>query len=170
MHKANKISIVLTNLLLIFSVAGFSQIANESSGSKTEKNKQVLKRLVEEGYNKRQVDVVDELFDSTYVEHTNGIVANGSEVVRQTIIYLTQESPSFKMVIDGMVAEGDKIAMRWIYSGTNKKYNKHVIINGIYICRFDKGKIVEGWQVFDNLTRYKQLGYTLLPPLSEMEK
>ncbi len=130
-----------------------------------QKNIGLLKQLIEVGYNQRNFEIVDQIVDSNYVENTNGITAKSPEVVKQTITYLAEESPNFKLVIDDVIAQGDKVALRWIYSGHNKKHDKQVIIHGMFFCTIKDGKLVESWQIFDNLTRFKQLGFNLTPPI-----
>lgn len=42
---------------------------------------------------------------------------------------------------------------------------KPVEFNGIAICKVRDGKIVEGWNCFDFLTMYQQIGWVKTPPL-----
>ena len=160
-------ALIIISLILI---SGFAQFLIAQEMSLEEQNKLKLNRLINEAYNQRKLDVVDEIADSNYVEHTNNITTESSNVIKQTIIFFEKESPDFKIVTEDMIADGDKVAMYWIYSGMNKKYDKQVIIHGIYIARFSNGKLVEGWQIFDNLSRHKQLGYTLISPSALKEE
>lgn len=139
------------------------------SQSIEEKNVGLVKRLIEVGYNQRNLSVVDEIADTSYVEHTNGVTSTSSDIIKQTITYLAAEVPDFKLIIDDILAQGEKVAFRWIFSGLNKKYNKQIIVHGSFFCIFKDGKMIEGWQIFDNLTRHKQLGFTLTPPALGME-
>jgi predicted ester cyclase len=66
------------------------------------------------------------------------------------------------------VAEGDQVATRWIFRGTNTgdfvtpmpipATGKQVTISGITIARFAGGKVVEDWHQVDTLGMLQQLG------------
>ena len=48
---------------------------------------------------------------------------------------------------------------------TGKDTNgKDFRFNGITIARFKDGKLMEGWNGFDFLSMYRQLGYEFIPP------
>ena len=171
MKKLNnfKARTLLFSGIILVILIGFHKLARTRNIIPSDKNKALVKRLIEEGYNKRDLTIVDEIIATNYVEHTNGVIAESSDVVKQTITWLAEESPDFKLSIEDMITEGDQIALRWIYQGKNIKFDKQVNLEGIFICRFSNAKIVEGWQLFDNLTRYQQLGYTLTPPRDSKE-
>jgi predicted ester cyclase len=64
-----------------------------------------------------------------------------------------------------MVAESNKVTTRFIEHGTQQgemmgapPSGKQVTVTGIIISRFENGKIVEVWAVFDRLGMLQQLG------------
>lgn len=66
------------------------------------------------------------------------------------------------------VAEGDKVAIRWTWSGSHTgEYmglapaGKRVTLTGIHILRIVGGKIVDEWGESDNLGFMEQLGAKL---------
>ena len=75
-----------------------------------------------------------------------------------------------------MVAEGDKVAVRWTFTGTHK--GKLVVgipptglqatMTGIAIYRITGGKIMEIWVNSDVLGLWLQLG--VIPPIGEGEE
>jgi len=162
-----KLTSILLSLLILI---GSSSFVHAQDSTAIAYNKVLLHRLINEAYNARKLNIVDEIADSSYVEHTNGVTTNSSDIIKQTIAWLAEESEDFKLVIDQLIAEKDKVAMHWIYSGKNKKFDKQVILHGIYIGRFARGKLVEGWQIFDNWSRFKILGYTLISPTATKEE
>jgi len=168
-YSFTKISIII-GLILFVSTVGFYQIAAAQDSAQEEANKTVLKRLIDEVYNQKNFNVIHEIADSNYVEHTNGVTTNSAEAIKETVTYLNNQDPDFAIIIEDMIAKGDNVTIRWIYSGKNKKFNKKVIIHGIFIGQFANGKMVEGWQIFDNWSRYKQLGYTLISPTATIEE
>ena len=73
--------------------------------------------------------------------------------------------PDFSLAADDVIAEGDKVVMRWSGSGTLSAEFMSVpatwkVINftGISIDRIVSGKIVEHWEQFDATGMMHQLG------------
>jgi steroid delta-isomerase-like uncharacterized protein len=133
-----------------------------------EQNKAVLRREVEELYNHTgDLDVVEELFSPEYVSHepTSGEV-RGIEGARQFAATFREAFPDLECTIEDMVAEGDKVAMRFRGSGTHEgeteafgpPTGRRMEITGITIKRLAEGRIVEAWTNFDALGMMQQLG------------
>ena len=142
-----------------------------------EENKTVLRREVEELYNHAgNLDVVEEIFSPDYVSHepTSGEV-RGIEGARQFAATFRKAFPDLQNTIVDMVAEGDKVAMRFRGSGTHlgeteafgSPTGKPMEITGITIKRFADGKIVEAWTNFDALGMMQQLGVISTPQQAE---
>ncbi len=134
----------------------------------SEENKAVLRREVEELYNHTgNLDVVEELFSSDYVSHepTSGEV-RGIEGARQFAATFREAFPDLENTIEDMVAEADKVTMRFRGSGTHlgeteafgPPTGRRMEITGITIKRLTDGKIVEAWTNFDALGMMQQLG------------
>jgi len=142
-----------------------------------EENKTVLHREVEELYNHTgNLDVVEEIFSQDYVSHepTSGEV-RGIEGARQFAATFRDAFPDLQNTIEDMVAEGDKVAMRFGGSGTHlgeteafgPPTGKRMEITGITIKRFSDGKIAEAWTNFDALGMMQQLGVIAAPQQAE---
>ena len=58
-------------------------------------------------------------------------------------------------VVD-QVAEGDRVASRWVLTGSNR--GRPVRLWGITISRLRDGRIVEDWSAFDGLELLRALG------------
>ncbi len=79
--------------------------------------------------------------------------------------------PDLNITIDDQVSEGDKVVTRYTFRGTHKgdlmgiaPTGKQVTTIGISIERFVDGKVVERWEVFDQLGMMTQLGVVPPPP------
>jgi predicted ester cyclase len=77
-----------------------------------------------------------------------------------------QAFPNLMIVVEDMVAEGDKVAARCSVRGKHEGHfmgreatQSPVEITGMTIVRIDNGKIVEAWNNFDFMTLYKQVGH-----------
>jgi predicted ester cyclase len=73
-----------------------------------------------------------------------------------------------KYTIEDVVAEGDRVVVRWTNSGTHigvfagiPPTGRSFVIAGIDIYRVADGKLAEHWHVVDQLAMMAQLG--LLP-------
>ncbi len=133
-----------------------------------ERNKEVARRFYDEVFNERRVEVLDELAVSDYEEH-DPLPGQGTGLeglkgrVRMVIDGL---DPHF--LIEDMIAEGEKVVVRWTNSGTNSgaflgmpPTGRSFSIQGIDIYRLADGKLAEHWHVVDMLAHMQQLG--LLP-------
>jgi len=133
------------------------------------KNEQVFRRMIDEGFNKGNLDALDELFAPNFVEHQDGFVPPDITGVKKVIAGLRTPYPDLKLTIEEMIASGDKTWARIIARGTHQApfmgrppTGKSFTITVIDICRFEQGKIVEHWGVADQLGLMRQLG--LFPP------
>lgn len=130
-----------------------------------EENMKLLKYLVNEGYNKGNLDVVDKIVAPNYKQHLNGIVSEkmGPELVKENINF-NRQSYDFTLTFPEVFAKENKAVLFWSYKGKHKKSGKQVSFSGVFIGRFEAGKMVEGWQVYDTAAVLQQIGYTLTPP------
>jgi len=129
-----------------------------------ETNKALFLKLIEDGFNKGNLSVVDEIFAVDAKENQRGN-ADGPEGAKQVINTLRRWFPDFNMRTEDMAAVGDRVWMRFKASGTNlgsvmgnPPTGKKVIIDVVDIVRFRDGKIVEHWGVPDQLGMMLQLG------------
>ncbi len=81
-------------------------------------------------------------------------------------------SPEWCMTVDEMIAERDRVMVRWTFHGRQVgEYagllptNKDVTYSGINIFRVENGKIAEVWDIADRLWLWQQLG--VLPEIKE---
>ena len=128
-----------------------------------EENKALVRRFCELE-NRGEVDALFELLDPGYVSHyTTGDVP--LEQAKQFWPTFYTAFPDISFTIEHMVAEGDKVAIREIVTGTHKGEfmgiaptgNKVETINTC-IIRIAGGKLVESWCTLDELRLMQQLG------------
>ncbi len=139
----------------------------------TEENKTIERRFTEELFNKGNLDAVDELVASNYVDHCAlpGI-APDREGLKQFVAMSRTALPDFHSTIEDMIAEGDKVMTRFTVRGTQQgefmgiaPTGRQVTVTGIAIHRISGGKIVENWLSMDMLGMLQQLG--VVPPLGQ---
>ncbi len=82
----------------------------------TEVNKAIVRRYYDEIWSKGDLDLIDELFASNYVNYdpaTPGVSVQGNENFKQFIAGYRRAFPDLQMTIEDQVAEGDTVASRW---------------------------------------------------------
>ncbi len=136
----------------------------------TEQNKALVRRLVEVS-NQGNLDALDELLADNLVDHSlrsQGLPA-GAEGVKQFTRMLRSAFPDSEWIIDDMIAEGDKVVLRWTSRGTHQgeafgipATGRQVVVTGIEIYRVAGGKLAETWGEVDMLGLMQQLG--VVPP------
>ena len=135
-----------------------------------EQNKQVFRRLIEEGYSKGNLEVLNDVFAPSFVEHQDGFVPPNAEGVKGAIVSLRAAAPDLKLTIEDILANGEKTWARITARGTHRgpfmgrpATGRSFAITVIDICRFEDGKIVEHWGVADRLGMMAQLGLLSRP-------
>jgi len=127
-----------------------------------EQHKTLVRRWIEEGFNKRNLNVVDEIF-------VEGFVVNGQQIgragLRKSMTRHVTAFPDLHVTITDMVAEEDKVAIWYTIEGTHRgefdgvqPTDKHVNWTGVDLFRVDGSKIVEARFLSDSLGLLRQLG------------
>jgi predicted ester cyclase len=128
------------------------------SGPDLERSKALVRRLVGEVVNGRDLAALDEV--------TGGEMARAA---RGWIRPFRSAFPDFRMEIVELVAEGDKVVAHFKCSGTHEGEWRGVAPTGrrfegvdeVYIFRIAGGRLVSAVAVEDNLSRMRQLGFEL---------
>ncbi len=127
-------------------------------------NEAIYRRLIDEGFNKGNVGVVDELVAPGAREHQRA-GGDGPEGAKKTIMYLRSAFPDFRLTIEDLVVDGDKVWARQRGGGTNlgsfmgrPPTGRTAFIEVFDVCRFEDGKMVEHWGVPDQLGMAMALG------------
>ncbi len=123
-------------------------------------------RFVEEYQGKGDEGVLDELMDGSFVNHSPapGLPAD-KEGVRMLFATLRGAMPDLRVDVHDMIAEGDIVATRKTFYGTQTgelfgqpPTNKEIAISVFDFVRIKGGKIVEHWNLVDNYGMMLQLG------------
>ncbi len=105
--------------------------------------KSIVKRFVDEPWNKGNIDIIDELCAPEYtVTYLASKWKGGREDLKDGIRNYRAASPNLHVEVDEIIVEGDRAAYQWTMTEINEK-GKFVTVVGMTILRFEKGKIVE---------------------------
>ena len=134
----------------------------------SENIKTKFRRVVDEAWNKGNLDALDELHTADYVEHRPPFPdVVGLDAFKQTVAGAKITCPDFHITIDELILEGDKLAVRFSWTGTHSGQSqnfpipptgKQLIVTGSHILHLEGDKLIEGWQFTDNLGLLQQLG------------
>ena len=130
-------------------------------------NKAIIRRLYEEAWNKRRLEVVDELISPSHA--LNDPLASDSQVgpklYKRRVVEFTASFPDLHFTIEDMIAEKGKVVVCWTISGTHKgeftdipATGKKVSLEGITIHHITNGKILDSYARWDALGLLRQLG------------
>ncbi len=137
-------------------------------------NKAIVRRLLEELWNKGNLSLADEILATNYVHHDPSTpdFGRGPEGEKKRATLYRTAFPDLQLAIEDMVAEGDRVVTRWTARGTHKgdlsgiaPTAKQFTLTGVSIDRISGGKIVEGWVNWDALGMFQQLG--IVPELAK---
>jgi predicted ester cyclase len=120
-----------------------------------ERNKLVVRRLVEEAVAHHNVDIIDEVAAGEFVD-----------VAKRWVQPFQSAFPDFEMRIVDLLAEGDTVVGHFKCSGTHlgdwlgipATGRRFEDVDEIYIFHLREGKLVAAFGVEDNLARLAQLG------------
>ena len=130
----------------------------------TESNISKVRELIEEGFSRGNVQVADRLVALDCIERQRG-QKPGADGVKETIRTLHRWFSDFRLVVEEVVADGDRVWTRNTATGVNTgevmgmaPTGKPIEITVFDEVRFDNGVIVEHWGVADQLGMLLQLG------------
>ena len=87
----------------------------------SEQNKATVRRVIEEGFGKGNVDFFDEVLAEDYVGYGGAPEPlRGPEAVKQFVMMYRSAFPDMETRVDEIVAEGDTVACRWSARGTHQ--------------------------------------------------
>ena len=141
----------------------------------SEENKAVSRRFFEI-FAEGDLDALDEVMAPDAVDHDpyNPHANEGLEGAKKTIAMYREAFPDVSFEVEDQVAEGDKVATRWVGTGTHEgtlmgvePTGKRSSTAGIAIDRIENGKIVESWNSWDTLGMMQNIGAIPEPQAAE---
>lgn len=129
-----------------------------------------MRRFVAEVMNQGNFDVVDEIVDPNYVYRSPDEELHGTEALKAFLAGYHAAFPDLRMAIDELVVADDKAVIFFTLTGTHEgplmgipPTGKEMRVHGVVRSRFEDGRIVEEWEVLDQLAILTQLGVVSLP-------
>jgi predicted ester cyclase len=123
-------------------------------------NKAIVRRLYEEVWNKRRLEVADELISPSHA--LNDPIASGSEIgpelYKRRVVEFTTSFSDLRFTIEDIISEKAKVVVSWIISGTLPATGSKIFLEGITIHHITNGKILDSHARWDVLGLLRQLG------------
>jgi steroid delta-isomerase-like uncharacterized protein len=141
-----------------------------------EENKAIMRRYFEGAWEQGDLALLDELLAPDYVNHTPATpdLPTDPEGVKGVVSMFRGGIPDLKVVIEDMIAEGDKVATRYTLEGTHEgelfgvpPTGQRLSIKSMTVERVSEGKIRDHWRVTDSLEMMQQLGVVPEPGQQE---
>lgn len=136
----------------------------------SDKNQAVVRRTIDELWNKGNLKVVDELFTSDHVNNDPVNMVRGADGLREVVKKYRAAFPDCRLDIDEIFSAGDKVVVRWHYSGTHTNVFEGIPATGrratgpgLSIHQFAGDRIQQTYTVWDALGMFQQLGVVTLP-------
>jgi predicted ester cyclase len=126
----------------------------------------VSRRLMEEGFNQGNLDVIDECCTEDFVSHDPLTGDQDREAAKASIGMYRQAFPDLHFTIEDEFAAGDKVVTRWTGEGTfegeimglQPTHERGKPVTGINIDRFEGDRIAESWTQWDTLQFMRDIG------------
>lgn len=141
--------LVLTTVLPIFTLISFPSPS---------KNGALLKRFYKEVYEDWNMEMVDEVLSAEFFSHDWPEGQKGPEAFRNYYAALKKAVPDARYKVQDLIADGDRVVVRWEMHGTHKgsfpgidiaPTGQTITLKGIALYRIEKGKLMERWVVSD---------------------
>ncbi len=133
-----------------------------------EENKALADRFHMDVFQEENLNVADEILSPDFVWHGAlgpGEDQRGPEGTKEVASAVIGAFPDRRITHEDIIAEGDKVLIRWSLSGTHQgelmgipATGRRVTVTGFDLFRIEGGKIVEMWQEADQLGMMQQLG------------
>ena len=131
-------------------------------------NKAIVRRFMEDGWNKGDLSVIEACVTPDFVDHDPANpphLGKGIAGAKQVVNLYRSAFPDLHFTIEDLIAEGDKVVVRYRATGTHKgelmglaPTNRRATVTAILISRIAGGKIAEQWSNWDTAGLLQQLG------------
>jgi steroid delta-isomerase-like uncharacterized protein len=120
-------------------------------------NFHLARRWFEEVWNERRTETIDELLTDESVSHSESGPLRGKQVfIERTYSVFVSAFPDLRMTVEGIVADGDDVVVRWFVTATHTgdglgfpATGRKVSFRGMTWIRFCAGKMIEGWDCWN---------------------
>ena len=139
----------------------------KSSEDQVARNVDVSRIVAEEVWSKGRVELIEDFFVTDYIGHFPAGTFHGRKGLTERVLAHRKAFPDWTEEIVDTIAQGDRVAIRFISRGTNRgeflgnpPTGNRVEISEVCIYRMSNGQIAEQWVYPDILSMQQQLAST----------
>ncbi len=111
-----------------------------------ENNRRLVERHFDEFVNGRDLDAIDRNMAPDFVDHDGPSgAAAGREGDRAMMAAMHRRFPDLRIELKDVLAEGDKVAVRAVWSGTDADTGAVMGMRGFVLWRILDGRMIERW-------------------------
>jgi predicted ester cyclase len=120
----------------------------------SDRNKEVIRRIYDEGYNRGNETVFDECYDATFVHHSKTVhdFSPGPAGEKESMRRFRSAIPDVWFEVLDLLGDGDLVAARLLITGTPQHdfgtltaTGAAISIHAIALFRFVGGRVGEEW-------------------------
>lgn len=120
--------------------------ATANPGFTPEEMKQFVRKHFDDFVNRKQSEVALKNFSEDFLDHDEpGGPAIGPLAAKTMMEHAYQRWPDLRVEVVDILAEGDKVMVRNVWTATEKSSGKKIQFSGFVLWRFANRKIVERW-------------------------
>ena len=131
----------------------------------SEQNKTLARRWFEDLISRGDLDAAEEILSAEFLDHLPREEERGIEELKDYISVYRSAFPDIEGTVEEIVAEADKVVVRWRSRGTHQgefmgvaPIGRDVTFTGMRLFRIAENKIAESWVNIDERGLQEQLG------------
>ena len=136
----------------------------ETEERMSEQNKTLARRWFEDLFSRGDLDAANEILSADFLDHLTHEDERGLEELKHYVGIYRTAFPDIQDNVEDIVAEGDKVVVRWKSSGVHQgefmgvaPTGRRVTFTGMRLFRIAENKIVESWVNIDERGLQEQL-------------
>ncbi|MBS2030864.1 MAG: ester cyclase [Deltaproteobacteria bacterium] len=130
--------------------------------------KQHARRVFDELWNQGKIDAIDQIVDASYQGYQPIVGGLNRDGLKQAVGLFRKAFPDLRFEIKDLIAEGDKVLVRWNAAGTFKNPFMGIApngnlssVDGLTYIEIRNGKSIRDFTHYDVLTLYRNMGVEL---------
>ncbi|MEZ4649398.1 MAG: ester cyclase [Candidatus Eisenbacteria bacterium] len=130
-------------------------------------HEETMRRFVDDVLNGKNPGSLHDLVDPDYVYRAPGEELRGRDGLAALLEGYRSAFPDLEISIDELVSGGDVTVLSFTLTGTHRgdllghaPTGHRVKVHGMVRSRFRNGRIVDEWELIDQLSLFQQLGLT----------
>jgi predicted SnoaL-like aldol condensation-catalyzing enzyme len=120
----------------------------------------LVQRVVDEIWNAGNLELADELFAPTYINHGGLIpdLVQGPEGIKFSVAFYRAAFPGLHVAVDDLAVDKDAVILRWTAAGQAAGDSTTGTLTGVTRSQVVDGRVVESWTTWDAGLALERLG------------